>query len=274
VACDDARVNVLLAETPAGPIAYTRRGAGEPLLLVHGVSGHHAMWGEPFLAALAESFDVVAFDHRGIGRSWRAEHAFTVADLAADALAVLDHLAWDSAHVLGASMGGAVAQELVLARPERVRRLVLGCTWAGGEPHDAIFGEHQRNFVASATCGQRQLAIDLMVEANLSPGFSAQPGRYEGFAAAAVSVRVPGPITVLQMQAAQAHDARERVGGIAVPTMVLHGTDDTVVRPGAGERLAAIIPGAAFQTYDGAGHLFFWEQPERAAAAVVAHLHG
>ena len=260
------------AETPAGRIAYTRRGAGEPLLLIHGVSGHHAMWGEPFLTALAERFDVVAYDHRGIGRSARVEQPFTVADLAGDALAVLDHLGWDSAHVLGASMGGAVAQELVLAHPERVRHLVLGCTWAGGEPHEVTFGEHQPNFVASATCGQRKLAIDLMVEANLSPGYSAQPGRAEEFAAAAVSVRVPGPVTILQMRAAQAHDAHDRLGAIAAPTLVLHGTGDTVVLPGAGERLAALVPGSAFATYDGAGHLFFWEQPEHAAADVVTHL--
>lgn len=257
------------AETPRGPIAYVRRGAGEPLLLVHGVSGHHRMWGEPFLTALAERFDVVAFDHRGIGRSWRVEEEFTVADLAGDALAVLDHLGWGSAHVLGASMGGAVAQELVLAHPERVRRLVLGCTWAGG---DDTFGVHAPNFVASATCGQRRLAIDLMVEANLSPGFSTQPGRYEEFAAAAVSVRVPGPVTVLQMQAAQAHDARDRVGAIAVPTLVLHGTGDTVVLPGAGERLAELVPDAEVELFDGAGHLFFWEQPDLCAAAVIAHL--
>ncbi|MEZ0578045.1 alpha/beta fold hydrolase [Nocardioides sp. MH1] len=262
------------AGTPAGPIAYVRRGAGEPLLLIHGVSGHHGMWGESFLAAVAERFDVVAFDHRGIGRSWRVAEEFTVADLAGDAVALLDHLGWESAHVLGASMGGAVAQELALAHPSRVRRLVLGCTWAGADALEETFGEHAPNFMASATCGQRRLALDLMVEANLSPGFSAGPGRYEEFAAAAVSVRVPGPVTVWQMQAAQAHDARDRLGALTAPTLVLHGTGDTVVRPGAGERLASLLPDASLERYDGAGHLFFWEQPERAAAAVVAHLLG
>ncbi|KAA1419696.1 alpha/beta fold hydrolase [Nocardioides humilatus] len=231
------------------------------------------MWSEPFLAGLAEHFDVVAFDHRGIGRSRRVDGDFSVADLAGDAVAVLDAVGWETAHVLGASMGGAVAQELVLAHPERVRRLVLCCTWAGPEDAaGATWGLHQPNFVASATCGERALAIDLMVEANLSSPFSAGEGRHEEFAAAATSVRVPGPVTVAQMRAAQAHDARDRLAGVATPTLVLHGTVDTVVLREAGERLAALIPGAALELFDGAGHLLFWEQPDRAAAAVTAHL--
>src|SRR5689334_21782387 len=97
--------DVQLAPTLHGDLAYTRRGSGAPLLLVMGVAGHHRMWSEPFLEALAARFDVVAFDNRGIGASFRAEPGFSVDDLASDAFAVMDHLGWETAHVLGISMG-------------------------------------------------------------------------------------------------------------------------------------------------------------------------
>ena len=98
------------AETPVGQLAYTRRGNGEPLLLVMGVAGHHAMWGDAFIDPLVETFDVVAYDHRGIGESVRADEPFSIADLADDAAALLDHLGWESANVMGISMGGTVAK--------------------------------------------------------------------------------------------------------------------------------------------------------------------
>src|SRR5205823_10467734 len=111
---------------------YERSGSGEPLLLIMGMSGTHLTWGEPFLEALRRDFEIAVYDHRGIGRSARTAPPFSIADLADDAAAALDALGWASAHVVGISMGGMVAQELVLRHPERVRTLTLGCTYADG----------------------------------------------------------------------------------------------------------------------------------------------
>jgi 3-oxoadipate enol-lactonase len=258
------------AETPEGPLSYVRRGSGEPLLLVMGVAGHHRMWGEPFLAGLAGRFDVVAFDHRGIGDSHQAE-PFTITDLADDAVAVLDHLGWGSAHVMGISMGGVVAQELALREPGRVRRLVLGCTWP--DPEDA-WAPGVGRLAEAASSGDAATAARLMFEANVSPGFAAGAGHFEEFVSAAASVQVPGPVVLMQMQAASAHDARERLASLSVPTLVLHGSVDDVIRTTAGERLASLVPGARLEVWDGVGHLFFWEQPDRAATTVGAHLLG
>jgi 3-oxoadipate enol-lactonase len=259
------------AETPAGPLAYVRQGAGEPLLLIMGVAGHHLMWSQEFLARLGERFDVVAFDHRGIGSSARAEEQFTIPDLATDAVAVLDHLGWDTAHVMGISMGGVVAQELVLKSPERVRGLVLGCTWPGpvavGPWGDAVL-----DLATAASSGDAAVAARLMFEANVSTGFAAEPGRFEEFAAVAGSVKVPGPVVLMQMRAATEHNALDRLPSVDVPTLVLHGTGDRVIRSEAGEALADLIPDADLELWPEVGHLFFWEQPERAASSVTYHL--
>src|SRR5215207_2055432 len=91
---------------------FERRGEGEPLLLIQGMAGHSLHWGEPFLRELERDFELILYDHRGLGRSAPHEGAFTIADLAGDAAALLDGLGLDDAHVLGISMGGMVAQEL------------------------------------------------------------------------------------------------------------------------------------------------------------------
>jgi len=259
------------ADTPAGPISYVRRGAGEPLLLVMGVGGHHGMWSEDFLDGLAADFDVVAFDHRGIGASERVDEQFTIADLAGDAAAVLDHLGWDSAHVLGISMGGTVAQELALTSPDRVRTLTLGCTWPGPLPDNGAWGEAVLDLASAATSGDPMIAAKLMFEANVSAAFAGRDGALEEFADVAGAVKVPGPVILMQMRAATEYDGIERLADLAVPTLVLHGTEDRIIRPEGGALLASLIPDARIESLDGVGHLFFWEQPELSAQLVRDH---
>jgi 3-oxoadipate enol-lactonase len=265
---------LLYADTPGGQLAYVRRGpwdgSGEPLLLIMGVGGHHGMWSEPFLARLAERFDVIAFDHRGIGDSARAEEPFTIGDLAADALAVMDHVDWETAHVLGISMGGTVAQELALTAPGRVRSLVLGCTWPGPLPAGGAWGSSVLD-LASAATSDPLTAAKLMFEANVSSTYAEREGAFEEFAEVAGAVTVPGPVILLQMQAATAHDAVDRLGDLDVPTLVIHGTEDRVIRPEAGSVLASLVRGVGLELIDGVGHLFFWEQPELSAELVIKH---
>src|SRR6187431_2496151 len=111
---------------------YERACDGEPLLLIQGMSGTHVSWGEPFRGLLEDGFDVVAFDNRGIGLSTPIDGPFTIAEMAADTAGLLELLEIESAHVVGISMGGMIAQELALAHPERLRSLTLGCTYCGG----------------------------------------------------------------------------------------------------------------------------------------------
>jgi 3-oxoadipate enol-lactonase len=260
------------ADTPTGPLAYVRSGQGAPLLLVMGVAGHHRIWSDPFIERLSERFDVVAYDHRGIGRSVRAEQPFTIAELAADAAAVLDHVGWDSAHVLGHSMGGTIAQELVLTSPERVRTLTLASTWGG--PGGEIWGPGVVALATAGTGGDPETIVRETFAANVSPGFAAEPGVFEQFLQTVAAFRIPAPVVALQMEAAAAHDAVERLHGVETRTLVVHGTLDEIIVRSAGERLAVAIPGAELELLDGVGHLISWEAPERTADLVIKHALG
>ncbi len=248
-----------------------RRGDGPPLLLVQGMSGHSGHWGYPLLDALARDFTVVTYDHRGTGRSGPAEEEFTMADLAGDALGVLDSEGIASAHVLGVSMGGMVAQELALARPERVRSLTLGCTMLGGAETVRPSPEVLQQLAEGLLGNDPELTLRTGYEVNLSPGHRAQAEAWERFRAAASVLPVPPPARIRFMQAIAAFDTTTRASAIAAPVLVIHGTADQTVPIGNGEQVASAIPGARFERIEGAAHFFFWEQPERTAELVREH---
>lgn len=249
---------------------HVRSGTGEPLLLIMGMAGHHLMWGDPFLTRLDQVFDIVAFDHRGIGTSDRADEPFTVADLADDAARILDSVGWPSAHVLGISLGGMVAQELVLRHPSRVLSLTLGCTYPGKGGDLTASGPVRA--IEAGMMGDRELAIRTSFEVNVSREFAAAEGNYGVFREVALSTRVPVPVVLMQSQAAIEHDALERLPGITASTLVIHGTADEMILPMNAELIAKAIPGARLELFEGVGHLFWWEQPERTAALLREHV--
>ena len=244
---------------------HQRRGAGEPLLLIQGMSGTHLAWGEPFLTGLEADFDVVAYDHRGIGRSDRVEEPFTIAELAADAAGLLDELGWPSAHVLGISMGGMVAQELALAHPDRIRTLTLGCTYCGGEGSSLAPQSTLEKLSAGMLSGDRELAIRNGFEVNVSAAFAADAANYDAFRAMAKSLPAPVPVIMLQMQAIAGHDTSARLPSLDVPALVIHGDADAMIPVQNGRKIASLIPGARLEVLEGVGHMFWWERPARSA---------
>jgi pimeloyl-ACP methyl ester carboxylesterase len=250
---------------------HQRQGSGEPLLLIMGMSGTHLSWGEPFVADLARDYDVVAYDHRGIGRSDPEAEAFSIVDLAEDAVGVLDALGWDDAHVLGISMGGMVAQELALRHPERIRTLTLGCTYCGGEGSAVAPQATLEKLSAGMMSGDRELAIRTGFEVNVSERFTQQDGAYETFRAMAKSLPAPIPVIMLQMQAIAQHDTSARLPSIALPTLVIHGDEDLMLPVQNGRMIAGLIPGARLEVLEGVGHMFWWEEPARSADLLRAH---
>jgi 3-oxoadipate enol-lactonase len=250
---------------------YERAGSGEPLLLIQGMSGTHVAWGEPFRSALEESFDVVAFDNRGIGLSERISEPFTIAELAEDTAELLERLEIESAHVVGISMGGMIAQELALSRPEQLRSLTLGCTYCGGEGSSLMPQENAQKLLGAFASGDRDRAIRAGYEVNLSPAFRADEDTFAVFHEMATSVPAAKEVIQLQLQAIVGHDTSGRLGEITTPTLIIHGTVDGVLPFNNGEQIAALMPGARFEALEDVGHMFWWEQPQRSAELIREH---
>jgi pimeloyl-ACP methyl ester carboxylesterase len=257
--------------TPTAELHYERGGSGEPLLLIQGMSGTHVSWGDPFLAPLREGFDVVVFDNRGIGLSAPIGGPFTIVEMAEDTAALMSELELESAHVCGISMGGMIAQELALAHPERLRSLTLGCTYCGGPGSQLMPKENVEILAAGMISGDRDKAIRASYEVNLSPAFRSDENRYAAFYEMATTVPAAKRTIELQVQAIFGHDTSARLGEISTPTLIVHGTEDGVLPYPNGEMIASLMPAARFETLEGIGHMFWWEQPEHSAELVREH---
>lgn len=241
---DGARIHYQLHGDPRRP----------PLVLLEGMGGDLAGWRRNLPHLSAELF-VIAYDHRGNGHSHAPDAPTSMATYVDDALALLDELRVERAHLYGQSFGGMVALELALTGPERVRSLILAATHpgarhaipsAGRAPKDRPWLQlYSPSFAA---------AHPEHVEEDLRAG-RAQPQHPEG--------------RRRQWEAMRAWDAFDRLPGVRVPTLVLHGADDRMIDVGNARLLAERIPGAELAIVDGAGHVYHSEQPEVADAIVL-----
>lgn len=260
-----------LAKAGQIELSYDRAGEGPPLLLIMGMSGTRHHWGERVLTQLQGDFETIVYDHRDAGDSTRTGEPFTIVDLAADAAGLLDALGLESAHVMGISMGGMIAQELALAHPDRIASLTLGCTYCGGEGSMLASEGVMRRLAAGMSSGDRATAIRTGWEINVSPSFAANQDEYDRFLALGMKYGLPVEVIMRQMQAIAGHDTSPRLPGLAPPTMVVHGTLDELLPVQNGHMIAGLIPGSRLEILEGIGHLFFWEQPERTAELVREH---
>ena len=240
-------------------IAWERRGAGPPVVLIHGLG--YARWGwEPVADSLAEHFEVVLLDNRGIGESEAPPGPYTCAEMAGDVLGVLDEAGIERARVVGTSLGGMIAQELALAAPDRVDRLVLVCTTPGG-PNAAPMPSVTVELIAAAPGMEPLAALRRFVENALAPDPPQE--LVERILAHRLATAQPAAAWAAQAAAGVSFDAWERVPLIAAPALVLHGTVDVVVDPANAALLGERVPGARVELFDGCGHLLFWEEPAR-----------
>ncbi len=249
---------------------YQRSGEGPPLLAIMGMSGTYLHWGEPFLLRLRESFEVIVYDHRGVGASSRLNGPITTPQLAADAAGLVRALELDSVHVLGISMGGMVAQELVLADPELVRTLTLGCTYCGGP--GSSFGSAAGERLGEAMASRdRARALRAAYEVNLSPAAAADPELWERYQSIAAERAVAVQVIMAQAAACARHDTHDRLPAVSAPTLVIHGSADELIPVENGRLIASLIPEARLEVFDGVGHLFFWEEPVTSAELLRSH---
>lgn len=242
--------------------AYERVGEGPPLLLLIG-SGSSVASMQLLIDVLAARFDVAANDPRGMGESDVAPGPWTMADGAADALALADHLRWPTFRLFGISFGGMLAQELAVTWPERVERMVLACTSPGGGGGSS----HPLDELADLEPEQARRVGALLLDTRFTPSWLAEHPNDRGLAEM-VAGR-PKPVdadheraAAEQMRARAAHDVWDRLSAITCPTLVAGGRYDGIAPPSNGDNIASRIVGAERRLYEG-GHAFF-AQDERA----------
>jgi 3-oxoadipate enol-lactonase len=249
-------------------IAWERRGTGAPLLLVHGLG--YARWGwEPVVDGLAAAHEVLLFDNRGIGESDAPAGPYSTRVMAEDAGAVLDAAGLERAHVLGTSLGGMVALQFALDRPERVDRLVLACATPGGSGA-APMPDRTVQLLQEAQTLPPDVALRRFVTNALGP----KPDELlvDRIMEHRLATAQPLPAWSAQAAAGAAFDVWERLPEISAPTLVLTGDEDGVVDPRNSELLGERIPDARLELFPGAGHLFFWERPARFVEVVTEFL--
>ena len=235
-------------------------GPGPPVLLIMGLGMTATGWWRTVPVLVEAGLRVIAFDNRGVGRSERPPGPYTVAEMADDAASVLDTAGVEAAHVYGISLGGMIAQELALRYPDRVRRLVLGATTAGGADFVPA-GEAVNAFVEL----RAQMTAEHAVWASVPINYAARTRREAGDRIAediGQRLRYPVESEYYSAQLAAAHGHAARVAAIRAPTLVVHGEEDVLIPPGNGERLATAIPGAELSMWPDAAHLYFTDEPE------------
>jgi pimeloyl-ACP methyl ester carboxylesterase len=279
-------------------IAYDTFGAaaGEPLVLIMGIGEQRYAWSPQFCAALVgRGFQVTRFDNRDTGASTRFDDAgrpgqlqmwlrpagaaaYTLEDMAGDVLAVLDAQQWDSAHLVGVSMGGMIAQVAACGHPDRVRSL----TSISSGPAPRLGAPRLRTMLRLAkvmkapVTDARSLArqkTDLAAIVG-SPAYPTDTGRLDDLAQRTFAQR--GDLAAAQRHTAAiaaGGDRRRQLAELRVPTLVLHGDADPMVRPVAGRATADAVPGARLRTFPGMGHDLpreLWDE----ITAVIADIAG
>ncbi|HVF31513.1 MAG TPA: alpha/beta fold hydrolase [Acidimicrobiales bacterium] len=250
-------------------IWWEAEGEGAPLLLIQGLGYPSDMWYR-LLPELTNRFRTIRFDNRGVGRTGVPAGPYPVDLMAADALAVLTAAGEESAHVLGVSMGGFIAQEVVLSAPQRVRSLILGCTGTGGEEMVAAEPAAMEMVMARASMTPEDAA-----EVAIPFVYSASTPRAvidEDFAVRMARPTSPEGYTNQVMGVSTWTGGATRLAAVSVPTLVLHGVEDRLVHPGNADVLARAIPGATVVRLEGASHVFFSDQPEASAKAIIGFL--
>jgi len=254
------------AQTSDGiKLRYEIRGAGEPVALIMGFSGSGRGWGEAFLKLMESRFKIFVIDNRGTGESDKPDAEFTVAQMAGDIAAVLDHAKTPRAHIFGISMGGMIAQEFALAYPERVRRLVLGCTNCGSSHSIPAAPEAIANLIPVPNMDPIEMAQRAFSVACGKAFLNSKAG--QGILTRAIAEMGNYPMTPMhtfmrQGQAIGGFDSFARLGQIKSPTLIIHGDDDSIVPYPNAEVLHGAIAGSKMHTLKAAGHMFFWEVPE------------
>ena len=251
-------------QTNGQVLYYEVHGEGPALVLVMGIGYDSSLWTLAQVPALSAQFRVVLVDNRDAGRSSKAGHPYSIADMADDLAGVLDALGIQRTHLLGLSMGGMIAQEFALRHADRLDRLVLAGTgaaparsavdpiqiWSWVKTNDAtgkVFGGQQLASLFSTSFLRNHEAVQETTALLASNPYPMGPEAYGR-----------------QADAYLRFDALSRLGAITAPTLVVVGEQDLLTPPWIAREVADAIPGARFEVIrgDGSSHVVPIERPD------------
>jgi len=254
-------------------LAYTVRGAGEPVLFIQGVGVHGCGWG-PQIDAFENTHQCLAFDNRGIGESQPLGAELSIEQMADDAVALIDSQGWTAAHVVGHSMGGPIAMQVAFTAPERVKSLSLLCTFARGRDVTALtLGMMWRGL--RTRVGTRRMRRRAFLEMVVPDDYRVNDRDVLAGTLACVfghDLADQPPIVMKQLSAMSRFDATSLLGSLGrIPTLVVSAKHDRIARAELGCELAGAIPNARYAEIDNAAHGVTIQRAHEINALLATH---
>jgi pimeloyl-ACP methyl ester carboxylesterase len=250
------------ADSSGTKIYYHERGSGEPLVLIMGFGADGKVW-EKHAAEYEKHFRCIITDNRGVGLSDQPSGPYTTSMMATDTIAVMNHAGVKQARIAGISMGGAIAQEIALQYPDRVKSLLLVSTWAKFNNYATTVYENLKHIRAEVNATHFMELLQLWIFA--PPYYEKNLNQLKNDAAAAG--KNPAPQTRIgfegQLDACIHHNTVDRLKQIRIPTLVTVGMMDIFTPPEFSDLIHRSIANSQLSTYPEAGHVHHWEDLER-----------
>lgn len=249
---------------------YEESGQSEPVVWIHGLGLDHRVWGLQ-MPLFSRHFRCLAFDNRDAGQSDRSAGSYTIKTLADDVIGLMDTLAIDKAHIVGLSMGGAIAQELAIAHPARVDRLVLVSTYTSSDRRGA-------DVLNSFALMRARFSREEYARATMPWVFTYHDYRIPGLVDLAIGrfledpYFMPADVYARQVEAALSHFTEDRLSRITASTLIVAGDEDLMTPMRFAKTLHEHIPGATLTVIQGGGHAFILTHAEEFNRLVLLFL--
>jgi len=233
---------------------YEEHGAGSPVVLIHGLAGDSSAW-QAQVEQLQPDYRVIALDNRGAGRSSAPDYPYTTRHFADDTVGLLDELGvTESANIIGRSMGGAIAQEIALGYPDRVRSMIITASFGKLDRYGYQILDSINEIVK--TQGYAPAAKIQSLFFFPPPYFNEHKEQMDAFEAALADTDRPIHGYTNSTHACLTHDALDRLSGVQCPTLVLAGGQDVLCAADASRQIADLVPGSELKIYEDASHFF------------------
>ncbi|MFX1376545.1 MAG: alpha/beta fold hydrolase [Promethearchaeota archaeon] len=251
---------------------YEIHGEGFPLVMIMGISCDTYWWDATIINSLAIKFKIIVFDHIGIGRS-NGSARNQIKKMADDTVGLMNALNVDKAHIFGFSMGGMIAQELILNYPEKVEKLILCSTNCGGNKSVPASNEVLQLMMSFTRHDHDTKIAKQLIPLIFTEDFMRNNSKYinEKLEDMVKNITLAGNYAN-HLQAGMKHDTRSRLNQIKSPTLILHGKNDVLIPPENGEILANLIPGAELKYFDEPAHWIFVPDDKLISNAILDFL--